>query len=696
MCIRDSPRIFVNLSSPPPPIHEEHRTESPFSENLWSWLYKRRDEVCVVTSMSILRRSGAAISRRLSFESTVEDFCSEMHRFPPVVGLSLFSHLFIRIGMVGIVHIHRNRYTLPNPRHEGYLYFDPYAKEGLHRNEELEGYTLGKNTILLSSILLALENSTDQFIRRKTVSAIASSAIHTMQHTDDEGYDIGGGAIGKFARNAKSIFDLYYKDNIVHAAVGLAAPGAAVALGASQTPRTASRREIPIRLLTPAPVTAVTTIEPWHILNDVISESPAHRINIALSISMFGHIKVLNREWNIDHKEEREIWNILTRIEYWNPHDRAPDYVTLQEDYRPAMPKAALLNCSKSKHPSNKIEHRIQVKGDARKFWLDVPVATFGDLQVIERSEIEALRSISNLLRVHRQHSTVVAARKRSPKPISIAVFGSPGTGKSFAVKQIADTVGTKQEIPHLEFNVAQFSTPADLSAALTEVSAKSGAKDGRLVTPLVFFDEFDCDLAGEPLGWLKCFLAPMQDGKLANGQTDIGPAIFVFAGGLHTTFDKFDPRTDPTYDNQRDSEEYRIRSSRFTMHKGPDFISRLRGHINILPINDLPGRPKHFVRRALLLRSLLRLNGFVKDEESEIDPAVAYALLTADRFHHGARSMQAILEMCSPIYNRIEIASLPPRAQLDMHVDATEFMIRVHRGRERSDSSWLYSPSAS
>jgi hypothetical protein len=47
------------------------------------------------------------------------------------------------------------------------------------------------------------------------------------------------------------------------------------------------------------------------------------------------------------------------------------------------------------------------------------------------------------------------------------------------------------------------------LTDALDKVKSASHKGD----MPLVFFDEFDCALEGKQLGWLKYFLAPMQDG---------------------------------------------------------------------------------------------------------------------------------------------------------------------------------------
>src|SRR5262249_36046067 len=71
--------------------------------------------------------------------------------------------------------------------------------------------------------------------------------------------------------------------------------------------------------------------------------------------------------------------------------------------------------------------------------------------------------------------------------------------------------------------------------------------------------------------------------------------------------------------------------------------------------------------------------------KRAEIDADVLYALLTVDRYRHGARSIEAILQMCTRIHNKIEKSSLPSRAQLNMHVNADEFFIRMYRGRYRA-----------
>ena len=54
--------------------------------------------------------------------------------------------------------------------------------------------------------------------------------------------------------------------------------------------------------------------------------------------------------------------------------------------------------------------------------------------------------------------------------------------------------------------------------------------------------DEFDSELNGVEKGWLRYFLAPMQDGLfLSNGEQHvIGRAVFVFAGGISENRNEF------------------------------------------------------------------------------------------------------------------------------------------------------------
>ena len=65
-------------------------------------------------------------------------------------------------------------------------------------------------------------------------------------------------------------------------------------------------------------------------------------------------------------------------------------------------------------------------------------------------------------------------------------------------------------------------------------------------------------------------------------------------------------------------------------------------------------------------------------------DEAVIYAFLTVDHYRHGVRSMEQLLRMCMPIDGQISAGSLPAEHQLNMHVDAANFYIRLYGGRAR------------
>lgn len=90
-------------------------------------------------------------------------------------------------------------------------------------------------------------------------------------------------------------------------------------------------------------------------------------------------------------------------------------------------------------------------------------------------------------------------------------------------------------------------------------------------------------------------------------------------------------------------------------------------------------------IRRALLLRALLekREPQLRVGERMIIDDAVLNGLLSIPRYHHGARSLEMILAMSTVSGRReFERAALPAESQLNLHVDAKEFMNLVRYPR--------------
>jgi hypothetical protein len=299
-----------------------------------------------------------------------------------------------------------------------------------------------------------------------------------------------------------------------------------------------------------------------------------------------------------------------------------------------------------------------------------VPVGVFGFLKTLDRCEIESFRSIRNLIGEYME-------TPKPPRPLSLAVFGPPGSGKSFGVVQVARSIAGGR-IEKCEFNVSQFNSPADLIKALHQV--RDIVLMGRV--PLVFFDEFDAGMGGERLAWLRYFLIPMQDGQFRDGSTihPIGKAIFVFAGGTSSTFGQFS-RDGRDPQNPADADELR----QFSGAKGPDFVSRLRGHVNILGPNPVDANDRFYlIRRAILLRVLLSTKApHLLDGAGcvHIDEGVLRAMIKVHRYTHGVRSMEAIIDMSMLSGRRIfEQSALPPRAQLPGHVDAEVFCGLVDR----------------
>jgi hypothetical protein len=261
--------------------------------------------------------------------------------------------------------------------------------------------------------------------------------------------------------------------------------------------------------------------------------------------------------------------------------------------------------------------------------------------------------------------------------PLSIAVFGWPGSGKSFTIWQIVATLRDRIAKRPLEFNLAQFEGVKDLEIAFHKVQDEAVAGE----VPLVFFDEFDA----RNFDWLKNFLAPMQDGTFKSGESTyrIGRAIFVFAGGVSTSWSVFLEKSKANTDPKSGLKEAKL----------TDFVSRLRGHLDIKSINVPettgslgPSVSREEVnnvlmfRRAILLRSLLEehlASIFDKrSKEARIDAEVLRAFLRIPRYEHEARSMRAIIEMSrTPSRGRFQKSFLPAADQLNMHVDAKTFL---------------------
>ncbi|MBI2480654.1 MAG: hypothetical protein HYV60_19125 [Planctomycetia bacterium] len=91
----------------------------------------------------------------------------------------------------------------------------------------------------------------------------------------------------------------------------------------------------------------------------------------------------------------------------------------------------------------------VVVRGPERGLLRSVPKARYGKYMTVDREEIERINALRGLIQTYRSTPT-------DKRPLSISVFGPPGSGKSFAIKQLAEAMfGPGQQT--LEFNLSQF-----------------------------------------------------------------------------------------------------------------------------------------------------------------------------------------------------------------------------------------------
>ena len=197
----------------------------------------------------------------------------------------------------------------------------------------------------------------------------------------------------------------------------------------------------------------------------------------------------------------------------------------------------------------------LETKSDILPFTF--PLLKVGDLIAFEGKDVTQISYLDQLIGDY-------VDRRFARRPLSIGVFGKPGAGKSFAVKQILKALAISSTT--LEFNLSPMNpaTGADLIACFRKVQS-CALHDREL--PLVFWDEFD----SHELAWLKHFLAPMQDGEfhLDGDHHSIGRAVFVFAGGTYETVEGFRKMA-------------RRKNREAVKKKVPDFMSRLKAFYDV------------------------------------------------------------------------------------------------------------------
>lgn len=271
----------------------------------------------------------------------------------------------------------------------------------------------------------------------------------------------------------------------------------------------------------------------------------------------------------------------------------------------------------------------------------ELPYVCFGKLLSIDVQEIKNYRHIYKLMQ------NKIENPLKDRKPLSFCVFGKPGAGKSFGVKQIAENItGKKDNV--LTFNLSQMNSVDDLYNAFVKIS--DFVLENKV--PIVFWDEFDSPFEGKKYGWLKYFLAPMEDGEYFynNVSHNVGSCVFIFAGSNVHSWSAFINLT-------KDSTESKLQKDDTDLSKISDFISRILGYIDVLgpnPETEKVGESTkvkndneaYKLRRAIFVRQNIEtIYDVKKDEKFFIDNDLLRTLIEVTSYKHGNRSLANLIK---------------------------------------------------
>jgi hypothetical protein len=210
----------------------------------------------------------------------------------------------------------------------------------------------------------------------------------------------------------------------------------------------------------------------------------------------------------------------------------------------------------------------------------------FGDYVTCNSEFVDCLEAV-------RAQIDAYISKPSVKRPLNILIAAPPGSGKSFLIKQLIESIDYKPRnltVAFEETYVAALETSAELYGVFQRVQSLN-LEGGKL--PVVFFDEIDTAINGSKL--FAKFLAPMWDGTFYIGKERffIGRSIFFFAGStlsredasaeILSAHNKMEPMSYNSYFS-----EWKAKFDQKNKHEGdklPDFLDRIDEVLLIPPL---------------------------------------------------------------------------------------------------------------
>lgn len=682
-------------------------------KTIWRHLLEHdrlRARTIILLDAEDLREARLPVSTGLSWERTAQDVLTQIRRSPEFRRFLDFGQVIVRFGATGALHIARRGSSSWSDT----LHFVPNYHDATWTIPEQDGVLLGSTSIFAASLVIELIRNCQHEGGRPYIGnlpdvaeiAVSDAIRRCAWFHREEGYGktCHDDFRKRFDREAYRESETLLPRDIFKPDFFNSSVRAFDSLGISITP-TVTRADIPPGITSGSwsIVSQSTQTHVGEVAREIVLYGAKHILNQP-TISTMDNAAAIARAIELSEKRLNELG--VQKDGDWSkvePSDVAATITeTIATSHRRNLPQVFLdrsleqIRTWLARHDEADSQEHWQKITALIGAWLKsktrltetadfaasangvfrspvgqqpfaAPFAEFGSsgnrLTIVDRREIEGFRAIEKLMRKHIED----VRNHRNLRPLCIAVFGPPGSGKSMAVKRINDSLNDAATKVLDAFNVAQFANINALSEAFRCIQDAASEGSGSKI-PIAFFDEFDTRFPGdrEPLGWLKFFLSPMEDGVFQGHP--IRNAILVFAGGTSSTFTEF------SLEDRSKSDQQWVDFSRA---KGPDFVSRIRGHINIIGINPTgPDDETHLIRRAVVVRSMLvQMQRLAPGEKAKIDDNILRAVLHVPEYWHGARALRMLLELCTYHDGRISSSAVPPIQQINMLVDGQAFL---------------------